>query len=318
MNLFLVFALLLACRWSFAAEETQIKSRVLPVVLEAIDNILLKREANNVAVEKAQSILLESGVDLEYLKKVKNKFDRLKSNKNFNSVITNIDFNTDDDVDTVTNEGEDPLEGNDDIMSFASPPIAIHAYKIDIINPEDDIFGDNLYCYFFVTDGVIPSGRVTSIYKSSGSGDSIFLDNEDRIVYPLVRTSSAAYRHGRIINKQLIIDLGIVESDGDEIENLQKISSSIVGLATAVYAITHRGTTRAMAMLHREIKNLSDALIKLDHDDRLITDTIILPAEKISSYFTDGSNIAEFVKSYKGKHNNSKWEYLLHFRMLKY
>lgn len=330
LNLILLF--LLVSNFCFSSEQEESRSvhtteTVLPVVLDAIDNLLLSKKSNDLAIAKAQEILLRSGVDIKYLKKIRDKLYLKKS------LISSWPLPNNEviipDIIEIINSGRN--SGNNDNrcssnrgsstsdnMICSSFPIALHVFKIDIINSEDDLFGDNLYCYFFVTDGVVPSGKVTSIYKSSNGGDSLFLDNEDRVVYPLVFPRSEVYRQGRVINKQLIVDFGIVESDGDQIDNLQKISSSIIGLATAVYAITHPGTTRSMEALRREIKILSDALLKLDSDDRLVTDTIILPAEKVPALFTNDSNILEFVKRYQGVHNGSEWEYLLHFRILKY
>src|SRR5690606_37877520 len=79
--------------------------------------------------------------------------------------------------------------------------ISLHFTKVKVEEESDDVFNDDLYFYFFLTDGVIPSGKVTSIYKNLDEGDSVHIMPADRVLYPVTGEAKSPRRH-------LIVDYG--------------------------------------------------------------------------------------------------------------
>jgi len=210
------------------------------------------------------------------------------------------------------------LEGNQ-INNFANipegdfelPELGFHAYKLDIIEEDDDLWNDNIYCYFFTTDGVIPSGKVTSIYKGNNQGDSFFFNEIDRVLFPVPGIVAAKP------NNHLIVDYGIIESDGDDIKNMQKISGIIIDIAVVVFAAAYPEVGPLILELRQEVKNLANALLELNHDDRLATGSVHLSAKDMAAILSENSYY-EFSKTHKGTHGLSNWEYKMHFRLLKH
>src|SRR5690606_30959932 len=100
------------------------------------------------------------------------------------------------------------------------------------IEESDDFFNDDIYAYYFVTVGVVPTGKVTSLYRGLDQGDVLFFNEIDRKIFPLSGDAKSPSNH-------LIIDYGIIESDGDDMQELQKLTSIIVDMVIAVYATEH-------------------------------------------------------------------------------
>jgi hypothetical protein len=189
-------------------------------------------------------------------------------------------------------------------------PVAIHLSKIQLINPVDDFSGDDLYAFYFVTDGHLSSGRVTGIYSGLRTHHTFFFNQVDRVIYPIASVGAK-----KPIGP-LIVDFGLIESDGDNIQDLQKISSAILDMATV--AVNHTaglGVKRANE-LRKEVKNLSAALLSVNNDDRLIYKTYIFDRDYLENVFKN-KPMVEQKENFKGKHLLSQWEYEIYFRFFK-
>ncbi|MBF0208574.1 MAG: hypothetical protein HQK53_16990 [Oligoflexia bacterium] len=321
-------------------------SEVLPVVLEAMRSNLLQEEGLAIGVsdnviQEAKDILAKLNLSKEYMLKILKKFSlsvttvpsstffqdiRAKSIRGqWNYLHPNFYLPPDDEGDlliaeninyflTSVSDKNHFLEGTipKSLSTPILPKIGIHIYRFDVINAEDDFSGDDIYCYFFVTDGVVPTGGVTSIYKGYRRNTSFFFSVPNRLLYP------PKGNEGIIPHNHLIIDYGIVESDGDEIEDMQKISAAIIDLASVVYAKKGPMHGLSVAQLRKEVKNLADALLKLNKDDKLVTDSLYYKPQDFISLFADGGSVYEFTKIHKGKHLLSEWEYRINFRILRY
>ena len=190
------------------------------------------------------------------------------------------------------------------------PEVAVHAVRIKVVDETDDWFKDDVYAYFFITDGVIPTGKVTSIYKGIGQGQSFFFNEVDRAIFPLIGIPSKKPEN------HLIIDYGIIESDGDDIKELQKLSSVIIDIAIAVYTAYNPQNAQILINLRKEVKALAEMLIGLNKDDRLATGTIAYTGEKLQEMLKERSYV-EVTKKHVSKAEMDTWDYRLTFRILR-
>lgn len=188
------------------------------------------------------------------------------------------------------------------------PEVALHAVKFDVVKSSEWL-KDDIYVYFFVTDGVIPTGKVSSIYKGVASGQAFFFNEVDRAIFPL-QGISAKKPHNH-----LIVDYGVIESDGDDIKELQKLSAIIIDIAIAVYSSYDPTNAEIIVKLRKEIKALADMLLTLNSDDRLVTSSFGFKNSELNSYFGDETYIG-FTKNHKST-SGKRWEYDLYFRLLK-
>jgi hypothetical protein len=199
---------------------------------------------------------------------------------------------------------------NPDKVSGEVPEITVHASKLDVIEAHDEFFRDDVYAYFFVTDGVIPTGKVTSIYKGLSSKQGFFFNEIDRSIFPLIGMASKKPQN------HLIIDYGIIESDGDDIKEMQKLSSIIIDIAIAVYSSYDPQNAQVLINLRKEIKALTDMLLALKHDDRLATSSIGYKVSELQALLKNESYV-ELTKNHHGKGEFKDWEYKLLFRILR-
>ena len=192
----------------------------------------------------------------------------------------------------------------------AAPEMAVHAVKLNVVQQSEFWFKDDIYAYFFVTDGVIPTGKVTSIYKGLSSGQSFFFNDIDRAIFPLVGVPAKSPEN------HLIIDYGIIESDGDDVKEMQKLSSIIIDIAIAVYSSYDPQNAQILINLRKEIKALADLLISRNNDDRLVTSTIGYKAEELAVILAHDSYV-EVIRKHTSKGVVAPWEYHLTFRLLR-
>jgi hypothetical protein len=197
-----------------------------------------------------------------------------------------------------------------DVLSKDIPEVVVHAFKLDVHETSDDFFKDDIYAYFFVTDGVVPTGKVTSIYKGLSSKQSFFFNEIDRAIFPLAGIQ--AKRPGN----HLIIDYGIIESDGDDIKEMQQLSSIIIDIALAVYSSYDPQRSKVLLNLRKEIKALSEMLLNLNHDDRIATGTVGFKAGDLADQLKNVSYF-EIKKNHQAETQLSKWNYDLSFRILR-
>ena len=183
-------------------------------------------------------------------------------------------------------------------------PIAFHVFKFDVVEDYDDFSDDDIYCYFFITNGVIPQGRVSALYTELDEGESFLFSSEDRILFPTHLSNDFVQDH-------IIIDYGVVESDGDDIAQMQKLSGIIVDLAYAYYS-----QGGEVATLRNEVKALLSLVATMDDDDRLTTGTISLSVDQINAKLKKKSYV-EWHQYFEGSQGWSDWAYRLHFRMIR-
>jgi hypothetical protein len=195
-------------------------------------------------------------------------------------------------------------------ISKVAPEVVVHALKLDVHETSDDFFKDDIYAYFFVTDGVVPTGKVTSVYKGISSKQSFFFNEIDRSIFPLTGIQAKSP------DNHLIIDYGIIESDGDDIKEMKKLSSIIIDIAIAVYSSYDPQRSKVIINLRKEIKALSDMLLNLNHDDRLATGTIGYKAAELADQLKDRS-FMEIKKNHQGNTQLNTWNYDLSFRILR-
>ena len=190
-----------------------------------------------------------------------------------------------------------------------SVPVALHMVSLFVKEESDDFFNDNVYLYFFVTDGLIPYGKVSSLYQNIDEGEGIFFNALDRLVFPLTDGAKSPSQH-------LIVDYGIVESDGDDIKDLQKLSSIIIELALAVYGASQPQYAQVLNPLRKEVLALASLLISFQNDDRLVESSFGLTTQEIDTLLTPAS-VYEFKRKHKKKSRFDSWEYELMFRFLR-
>jgi hypothetical protein len=186
----------------------------------------------------------------------------------------------------------------------------VQASKIKIVNTSDFWLKDEVYAYFLITDGVIPTGKVTSIYKGIGNNQGFFFNQADRALFPLTGVPAQRPRN------HLIIDYGIIESDGDDIKDLQKLSSIIIDIAIAVYSAYDPENAEILINLRKEIKALTEMLLNQNTDDRLATGTLGYKNEDLDKLLKSRSFL-EVEKKHKDNNSLNSWEYRINFRLLK-
>lgn len=187
--------------------------------------------------------------------------------------------------------------------------MAVQASRLTVID-QSDWLGDDIYAYFLITDGVIPTGKVTSIYKGTQSGQSFFFNEIDRSIFPL--TGIPAKRP----ENHLIIDYGIIESDGDDIKQMQKLSALIIDLAIAVYSSYDPQNAQVIMNLRKEIKALTEMVLSLNNDDRLVTGTLAWKASQLEEILRHESFVT-IPHKYEGTTSLGTFEYKIDFRLLK-
>lgn len=200
---------------------------------------------------------------------------------------------------------KNPVKENKEI-----PEVALHAFKFKVTDESDEWFKDDIYVYFFVTDGVIPTGKISSIYKGISQGQSFFFNEVDRAIFPLMGVPAKRPEN------HLIVDYGIIESDGDDIKDMQKLSSVIIDIAISVYASIDPQRSQVVVNLRKEIKALSEMLLGLNNDDRQATGSFGWKVSELEALLKDQTYV-EFAKNHKGNGDLNKWEYDLYFRLMR-
>lgn len=190
------------------------------------------------------------------------------------------------------------------------PEMAVHAFRFKVNKESDYWFKDDIYAYFFITDGVIPTGKVTSIYKGLSSGQSFFFNEIDRAIFPLVGVPAKKPEN------HLIIDYGIIESDGDDIKEMQKLSSIIIDIAIAVYSTYDPQNAQILINLRKEIKALADMLISMNNDDRMAEGSFGWKVKELEEILRDETYV-EITKHHHSKAEFAKFDYELSFRLLR-
>ena len=177
--------------------------------------------------------------------------------------------------------------------------MALHIHQLDVLDAKDEFMKDDIYFFFYTTDGATTVGRVTDIYKGLSGGQSFFLSATDRVLFP---TKEVGFQ---VPHKHLIVDFSIIESDGDDIKEMQKISQAILPLAASAYGLYAGGgiggvlSSATSVALRKEVQKLSDSLLALNNDDRLINESLIYSPRSLEKLFIE-EDIFQFFKVYQG------------------
>ncbi len=273
------------------------ESTVVPVVGEAIELFVNGQETDYVTrpdLHGALQLIKSKQLDKKYLKK-------LLSKKNFKEAVLPEKDQFDLMIENST------ANEIDEVVEY--PAISLHAYKLDV-KKQSDLMADDIYAYYFVTDGVIPTGKVTSIYKDTRSGQSFFFNEADRTIFPLVGIPA------KVPQGHIIVDYGIIESDGDDIKQMQKLSSLIIDLAILIYSTQNPEGGEVLGRMRREIKALADMLLELNHDDRLVTGSFAYTNAQLAEVL-ENTTYVEFSKNHQNPERFGGFDYTLSFRILK-
>lgn len=204
---------------------------------------------------------------------------------------------------------EEPKYAVPSVRFRASDPIALHMTKFTVLDEYDDVTNDDIYVYTVTTYGDKVWGRVSDVYKGLDEGDSFFFGATDRGVF-------GPKGEAMPINNHLIVDVGIIESDGDDIKQLKQLSDVIVDLAVVALAIENPGAGAAAAKARQEVKNLLHLVAELDSDDRLVTDSMYFEPQDIATQMT-GTSFHEFHKDYEKTFTFSHFHYDMMWRFLR-
>jgi hypothetical protein len=191
----------------------------------------------------------------------------------------------------------------------AAFPTALHAFRLDVVEDHDDLFNDDVYAYFITTHDDLVWGKVTSIYTGLDQGDSVFLSPEDRGLFGPRGEKLVAKNH-------LLVDFGLIESDGDDVKQLQKLSDVIVDLAIVALTVAEPTAGAAAAQARAEVKNLLHLVIAMDKDDRLVTDTLRFTPDTVETML-GADSVVEMDRFYERKKFMSRFAWRVHFRLLK-
>jgi len=277
-------------------------STLVPIVQNAIEGLIAETKSLNQEELKIQTIIKKADVKKSYLEKVLAKINFQKSQ---------FYLEESEEIDELISDSYVRSLGPV-FKAVEAPKMALHAYRLDIIEDEDDFFDDDIYIYSFTTDGVIPNGKVTSMYKGLDEDDSVFLSAEDRVIYPVVGVNAA------VPSQHLIVDYGIVESEREDINEMKKISSVIVDIAAVVYSIKNPDSAQIAIKLRKEIKKLNEVLLDIQDDDRLVTKSLSYSKQKLFDLVGGGNqSIYNFSQEHRGEHYWSDWIYRLNFRMIR-
>jgi hypothetical protein len=294
-----VILLFVFCASAFA-KEAVLTTMVMNAISNKVNNI------QNKELSPLTEILIQSKVSDQFLRKILNRVE--SKYKNSLIELPARDYG-DELIEIAYNKTLGPVF-NDEIIKENLPKVALHLYKMDVLENEDEWFDDDIYMFYVATDGIIPTGKVTSIYRGNDSGDSFLFTANDRVIFPTEKNDGAVPAH------HLIVDYSVIESDGDDINEMKKITSVIVDLAATAFSLYEPSSAQVVMSLRSEVKKLSNLILERDEDDRHVTDTLVFERQNIFNLFSQ-SNIHNFNRQYSGENNFSDWEYRLNFRFIK-
>lgn len=190
-----------------------------------------------------------------------------------------------------------------------SEPFALHATKMSVLEDYDDTTNDDIYCYFITTHDDQVWGKATSIYRGMDEGDSFFFLAEDRGLFGPKGDKLVPENH-------TIVDFGIVESDGEDITQLKKISDAIVDLAMVALEIYNPEAGAAAAQARAEVQNLLHLVIEMDDDDHLVTDSLYFTPDSMRSMLSN-ETFSEIDRTYDSETALTHFAYTIRFRLLR-
>ncbi len=185
------------------------------------------------------------------------------------------------------------------------PPLALHAWKIEVHETTDDVLKDDVYAYFFVTVDGLTTGRVTGIHRHLGPGSTAMFLPEERALFPL------AGGHARPAGT-LHVDYGVVESDGDDVTRMRELTGLVIDLALAYAAAVGPQGAEVALRLRREVRALAEAIASLDRDDRLAAGSFTVEADMVPS----AGSWREITRRHRSRDFFDSWDYRVSWRLM--
>lgn len=168
--------------------------------------------------------------------------------------------------------------------------VSIHLNKLKVIEDYDDLINDDIYLYVITTIANKIHLKLTNVYRGLDEGDSFYFFPDDRIL-----ARNIDLRKGPVI-----IDFGIIEADGEDINILKQLISDL-SLVTPIGGVLSSQYAQAIKVFFHAVANLKD-------DTRLVTDTIVIQKGQLKSFEEH-----EFI--YSGERYWSEYKYLVNFRI---
>jgi hypothetical protein len=190
------------------------------------------------------------------------------------------------------------LKKKEIIIPILNRPMKLYANKFTVKEDYDDIFNDDIYMYFLITEGGKVKLKLTAIYTGLDEDDSFFFSAQDR---ELISINNEFGDSVRDLAREIIIDFAILEADGDDVKLLKKLVSQ----AAFIAANAGYGSPQ----LNSAIVSFFGAVADLKHDSRLVTDTLILRGG-------NDKTVQEYTYKYKGERYFSSYHYFLNFRLV--
>jgi hypothetical protein len=279
----------------------EVKSVLVDDFLQAVSAYTANTKSSEVKSDKVKfwlDGLQKRGVSREFLRKRFAKAAAKKTSQDPFAKYRTIN------VETVENTNPMPFVAAKEMKS------AIHAVKLSVTEDYDDFNNDNVYLYYITTSDDIVWGKVTDVYKNLDEGTEVFMNAEDRGVYgPTGQKLAFPTNH-------VIVDFGLIESDGDDITQLKKVSDAIVDLALVALAVYQPGAGAAALQARAEVNNLLHLIIELNSDDRLVTDSVYFTPNSMAEKLNN-TTYFEFDRVYEKATWWTRFKYAMKFRLIK-
>jgi len=183
-----------------------------------------------------------------------------------------------------------------DLREFA---LHVHLPRIMIIEEEDDFFNDDLYMWFIITRDGLTYPKMTQIYRGYDEGSTLVFNHEDRII------SNQPFK------QHLIIDYGLIESDGDDIKELKSIIDQTLRLLELMNKSQAQSQIRERLL--QEARLFMSKLLDLNNDDRLFSTSLNITYEH-TLHAWENQHFYEELQEFRGQNNGSDWHYQLAWR----
>lgn len=194
-------------------------------------------------------------------------------------------------------------------LATDAAPVALHAFRFDVIEDYDDVSNDDIYCYFITTHDDMVWGKVSQIYTGLDEGTSFMFTPEDRGLFGPRGDKLAPRNH-------TLVDFGIVESDMGDIAQLKKVSDAIIDLALVAVTIYDPEAGAAAAQARAETQNLMHLIVEMDDDDRLVTDTLRFTPDSMMADLVN-TTVNEFDRYYDHETFWTHYTYRIYFRLMR-
>ena len=202
-----------------------------------------------------------------------------------------------------------PLSETRPLPFHLSYPVALHMTRLDVVEDYDDVNNDNVFIYSVSTYGDLTWGRVSPLMTNLDEGQSALIPPNDQGIF-------GPRGQFHVLERPLIVDFGIIESDAADIVELRELSRIIVEAAAIAFAASEPSAGPLIRSLRDETNELLAAVASLDGDDRLVTTSMTLDPIGVAGSLGQDLSI-EIPLEFRGERNWSRFGYRLWFRLLR-